>query len=213
MRTTRSQEKKRKQDEGIVEPPKEKRQTLGQYLDGVRAEEAENILQTNPLVDSYETLRNYDKASVISEFNAHLVEGGSHFGDGFYECEDGLKIIFLTMQTGDHPKTFSHICGNSCLKWNLASEYRVPTSDFHFGIPAVYLVFIRGEHVQGTTKKSKEYKCLGLMGFGSMSSSQGFYLSATLLFDYVISRKEMEAHFGDNVMKCKKNKYGCTLCA
>lgn len=32
-----------------------------------------------------------------------------------------------------------------------------------------------------------------------------------LVFDYCLSRKELLL-FGDNVMKCPKNKYGTSLC-
>mmetsp|Transcript_13197 Transcript_13197/g.13673 ORF Transcript_13197/g.13673 Transcript_13197/m.13673 type:complete len:83 (-) Transcript_13197:37-285(-) len=82
-------------------------------------------------------------------------------------------------------------------------------------------MFVRGQYVEGTTTTSNNYKCLGLIGVQSTSGhmrggvigAPHIYLRVTFVFDYFVTRKELETQFGENVMKCKKNKYGCSICA
>lgn len=218
MRATRSSEKKRKQDEGIPEAePKPKIMTLGKHLALIREKEEEELLE-NDAIAKYEQFSDYEKDTVVADLAATEVNSKKFPEHNFFVSACGDKntnILFLTLETGDHPKNFTHFCNNSSLKWHLA-DLHLASSDLRVAIPGVFMVFVRGEHVQGTTKTSNTYKYLGLVGLQSMCSgsvgSKHEYLYATLIFDYNLSRKELEL-FGDNVMRCKKNKYRCSLCA
>jgi len=102
------------------------------------------------------------------------------------------------------------------------SCYNIPNNYHLSQFPEVWLVFVRDEYVEGTSINSSQFKCLGLMGVKSIVSTTSrsqsneyeSQLSECILsFDYIISKKEMINSFGNNVMKCKKNKYGFSLCA
>ncbi len=159
MRSTRSVEKKRKLDEGIVEEPKPKIMTLGIHLALIRQEE-ENKLLENESIAKYEQFENYSKEAVIADLNAAEVNSAL-FGDkDFYQTKDS-RILFLTLKTGANPARFTHLCNNSSMKWSL-EHLKIPSSaSYGFGLPSVVMVFVRGEFVEGTTKKSEEYKYLG----------------------------------------------------
>ena len=167
-------------------------------------------MEDDKLVLKYQMLSNYIKEDVLSDLSAVEPLGGAFAGQ-LYESHNA-KLVFLTLQTGDSPKRFNHICNNSNMNWNL-KNLNIKTSEYYFSLPNVIMVFARGDHVEGTTMDGSVYKYVGLQGLQSVSSSGGLYLNATILFDYIVSRKEMENNFGGNVMKCKKNKYGCSLCA
>lgn len=207
---TRSREKKRKLDEGIPEEePKPKMQTLGQYLWEEREKEA-NALEEKEDVQDLEQFQDYDKAEMIQKFGGQKRE---QFDGIVYDGKDAI-LVFLTLEYGDHPKTFTHLCNNAGLKWNL-QKYSLPSNSSLFGIPSVVLLFVRGKFVEGTTETGNMYKYLGPTGIKSISSGNVNgtykYLEVSFTFNYVLSRKEL-ALFGDNLMKCKKNKYGCSLC-
>lgn len=59
-RSTRSNTKKRQIEEGIVDPPKQKRITLGQHLADLREEESEMLLK-NDDISKYEPFQIYNK--------------------------------------------------------------------------------------------------------------------------------------------------------
>jgi hypothetical protein len=207
---TRSREKKRKLEEGIPEEePKPKMQTLGQYLWEEREKEA-NELQEKEEVQELEPFQDYDKDEIIQKFGGQKRE---EFDGVVYDGKE-VKMVFLTLEYGEHPKTFTHLCNNSCLIWNL-QKYDLPSTARLFGIPSVVLLFVRGKFVEGTTENGNMYKYLGPTGIQSTSSGNVNgtykYLETRFVFNYVLSRKEL-ALFGDNLMKCKKNKYGCSLC-
>lgn len=220
-RTTRSREKRQREEAGLpAEDPKPpKRQTLGQYLAEEREKEAEALLE-HDLVSNYEPFQNYRKGDVLAQFQAEEVD--PVFQGQYYNAtnlEDGPRLLFLTLQTGDHPKNFTHFCNNTSLKWHL-KPLRILSSKVHFRLPSVVMLFVRGEFVEGTSLNSEEYKFVGIVGCQSVSSSHSvegkydspyIYIDGTLVFDYVLSRADL-AHFGNNVMKCKKNRYGCSLC-
>lgn len=223
MRTTRASEKRRRIEAGIPDdPPKEKRMTLGQHLAEERAKEAEEILH-NDKISQFEVFQDYKKDDVITLLEA-TAEQEDLFRGQLYHGEY-TNIVFLDLQTGEHPKSFTHICNGSTVTWNL-KELDVESSRYSFRLPAVYMVFVRGEHVDGTSDENK-YKYLGLIGLQSVSSgpkdgyasvlsgrsaSPYIYLTATFTFEYVLSKKEQQL-FGMNLMRCKKNKYGASLCA
>jgi hypothetical protein len=215
----RRSERRRKIDEGIVDPPKEKRMTIGAYLLKERTEQTEE-LSSSDTISKYETFTNYEKDEVVTDLGLEEVSG---FCQQLYHSEKHhLKVLFIPLRTGPHPKDFSHICNNSSLQWYLR-DMRVTDNNGFLALGNVFLVFIQGDHIEGLTRSAANYyKCLGLIGVQSVSSGRRDYtdpqsryecIRATLVFDYVISRKEMEQQFGGNVMKCKKNKYGCSICA
>jgi hypothetical protein len=220
-RSTRSREKRQREEAGLpAEDPKPKRQTLGQYLADEREKEAEALLE-HDLVSNYEPYQNYRKGEVLAQFQAEEVN--PVFQGQYYNAtnlEDGPRLLFLTLQTGDHPKNFTHFCNNTSLKWHL-KPLRILSREFHFRLPSVVMLFVRGQFVDGTSLDSEEYKYVGIVGCQSVSSSHSvegkfdspyIYIDGRLVFDYVLSRADL-AHFGDNVMKCKKNRYGCSLCS
>jgi len=216
VRVTRAREKKRRVDEGIPdEPPKPKRQTLGQYL----AEEREKItneLQEKDKVNNYEMYSLYNKEDVIKTFNAENIPCLA--GQSYKSADEGPQLVFLTLETGPHPKTFTHLCNNSSLIWNIAS-LKISHSQQLFGVPNVVMLFVRGKHISGTEKeKEGMYKYIGLVGVQSTSSGSSngigtpyIHLEVRFVFDYVLTKAEL-AEFGEHVMKCKKNRYGCSLC-
>jgi hypothetical protein len=218
MRTTRASEKRRRIESGIPDdPPKEKRMTLGQLLAEERAKEAEEILQDDK-ISHYEPYNDYRKSSVISFLEAAAEEEQLFHGQ-LYRSDRDVNIVFLDLETGDNPKTFTHLCNGSTLKWNL-KQFSIESSRYRFKLPAVYMVFVRGAHVEGARIDGDVYKYLGLIGLQSVSSGKKdysqpgphMYLEATFTFEYVMSKKE-QALFGGNLMKCRKNKYGASLCA
>jgi hypothetical protein len=218
-RATRSNEKKRKIDEGILEEPKEKIMTLGKYLALERQAEEEKLLESVEL-NQYDALENYSKEQVLADLKATEVNPSIYFDHDYYEIKDitgrnsekSTKILFLTLKTGEHPKDFTHFCNSSSMKWNL-KHYHI--SSFGPALSNMCMVFVRGEHTAGTSLTSDVFKYLGLVGVQSTSSGsngKGVHelIEVTLVFDYVINRKDMV--FGNDVMKCKKNRYGCSLC-
>jgi hypothetical protein len=222
-RVTRSREKKRKIEEGTEEAPKPKIQTLGQYLQDEREKIAENLLEDETIAH-YEAFSNYSKEEVIKEFDAIA----DQYADQLYQAQKGeSQIVFLNLETGDHPKTFTHICNNISLIWNLQSLC-IPARCPLFRAPDVVMLFVRGDYVEGTEDNPDQYKYLGLIGIQSLSSgpasdavsrstvSKGgvgysIHYQVRFVFDHVFSRKELTL-FGNNVMKCKKNRYGASLC-
>lgn len=218
MRSTRSNEKKRKQDEGIVDEPKAKSMTLGKYLALERQAEEEKLME-NEGVAKFEQFTNYSKDAVVAEMAATEVDGALFRDNNYYTSPTGddVKILFLTLETGDHPKDFTHFCNNTSLRWSL-QHLKIDSMNYFMKTPSVLMLFVRGEHVAGTTATSDEYKYVGLAGVQSIASgtlgtgSKHYYLYARLIFDYALSRNEL-LMFGENVIKCKKNKYGCSLCA
>lgn len=207
--------KKKVEGGGNEEPEKKKCRTIGQYLFQEREEKVKEIDDTNILSD-YEVFQNYNKDDVIT--NLHLDEV-PNFNQQLYKTPT-FSVVFLSLSTGVHPKEFSHICNNKNVQWNL-KDFEIPFSDTSFHLGNVILLFVQGEFIEGAPKTSNIYKCLGLVGVESTSAGSKnnvlgnpyVYLRATFVFDYVISRKELETQFGLNVMKCKKNKYGCSICA
>ena len=199
-----------------MEEPKPKMMTLGKHLALERQAEEEQLLK-NESVSQFEQFENYDKDTVVNVLSAVEVNSTLFHDHDFYMATgpDTPKIIFLTLKTGENPKSFTHFCNNTSMKWNL-EHLHIPHNAYHFGLPGVVMVFARGEFVEGTHLASDKYKYLGIVGVQSVSSGNANgtyeYLSATLIFDYSLSRKELEL-FGKNIIKCKKNKYGCSLCA
>jgi hypothetical protein len=159
-------------------------------------------------IQAYEPYQNYKKETVIESLKAikdeRLLE---QFYNGNDEIGRNVNLVFLTLQTGDHPKEFTHLCNNSSLKWNIKS-LNISSSSQLMSVPNIAMLFVRGKNVEGTSERSEEYKYLGLIGVQSLSS--GPNKEGTYIY-YVVTRKELE-WFGDNLMKCKKNKYGCALC-
>lgn len=135
------------------------------------------------------------------------------FHEQYYTSND-VKAVFITLKTGEYPSKFSHLCNNTSLKWNLA-ELHITTSNFHFSTPCVYMLFVRGEYVSETSLSSNAYRYLGVIGTKSVSSQRVGesyeYDDVTFVFDYSLSRKDLQL-FGNNLMHCKKNKYGSSLC-
>lgn len=218
MRPTRSSARKRKQDEGIVDEPKAKVMTLGKHLALQRQEEEEKLLE-NEGVSKYEQFANYSKEAVVADLAATEVDSALFRDNNYYASPTGddVKILFLTLETGEHPKDFSHFCNNASLRWSL-QHLKIDSLKYFMKTPSVLMLFVRGQHVEDTTSTSDEYKYVGLAGVQSIASgmldngTKHYYLYVRLIFDYALSRNEM-LMFGDNVMKCKKNKYGCSLCA
>lgn len=208
---TRSRERKRKIDEGIVDPPPPpKYQTLGQYLMEEREKETNQLLE-KPLIDGYEQFEVYNKNAVVEAFQATKVEKfrGQLFETG--ETHDQMKIVFITLQTGENPKTFTHLCNHTSLVWNI-KDLNVSSREHTFNVPSVVMLFVRGKYIPGTSLEGNEYKYLGLIGIQSLSSDGSTYNEVKFVFDYVLSRKEIDTHFGENCIRCKKNKYGSALC-
>jgi hypothetical protein len=209
-RVTRSREKKRRLDEGIPEDqPKPKYQTLGQYLMEERLEMT-GKLEEKTKVAEHEAWSNYEKNDIVQAFHATPVSG---FRDQYYLGDDDTKLIFLTLETGAHPKEFTHLCNNASLVWNVKD---LMLKSLDMSIPNVVMLFVRGEFVEGTTKTGSTYKYLGLVGIQSTSSGNcgddGYRcLQVRFVFDYLLTRNELQV-FGGNLMKCKKNKYGHSLC-
>lgn len=232
-RVTRASERKRRMEDGggadlpDNDPPKPKRQTLGQHLQEER-EKMVDKLEADQTVRKYVPYSNYEKSEVVGEFQAREV---TLFQGQLFESPRGLKLIFLTLRTGPNPKTFTHFCNNISLKWNL-KDLKIGSSRYQFKLPDVVMLFVRGEHVEGTDLESTSFKYVGLVGLKSVSSSRddsgggrtissplnsvigGEYIliEASLGFDYVLSKKDL-SHFGANVMRCKKNRFGSSLCA
>ncbi len=219
-RVTRAREKQRREEAGIpADPPKPKRQTLGKYLADEREKEKDALLEKE-IISEFEEYSNYKKEAVLKKFVA--VEVDEQFKAQYYRAtnvEDGPQLLFLTLQTGEHPKDFTHWCNNTSLRWHLA-DLKINSRSVNFRLPSVVMLFVRGEHVQGTSLTSAEFKYVGIVGMQSVSSGSldrsyssdsYIYLDGRLVFDYVLSKKDL-SHFGDNVMRCKKNKYGCSLC-
>jgi hypothetical protein len=219
-RLTRSNERKGKVDEGISleNPAKRKNQMHRQHIaeDRVRMTNS----GTSEKIQAYERFQNYKRRSIIQCFEAIEDE---RFLDQFYQGNDengrNVNLIFLTLQTGSHPKQFTHLCNSSSLKWNIKS-LNIPSSDELIPTLTKVMLFVRGKHVEGTNEKREEYKYLGLTNIQSLSSGPNkdvtymytyVYNVVTLMFDDKLLRKELE-WFGDNLMKCKKNMYGCVLC-
>jgi hypothetical protein len=212
----RSQRRKNLIEGTTIDPPKEKSMTLGQHLFQER-EKKTNELLANELISQYETFENYDKAEVIARLCLEEKEGFN--GELYYTADKQLAVLFIPLSTATPAKRTSHICNSSSLQWNLESMRLASSS--HFGLPNVVLVFATGQHLKGLSLPPPSlYKCLGLVGVQSISSgSRGGvlgqpseYIRATLVFDYSIRKRELEEQFGDNVMRCKKNRYGCSLC-
>lgn len=212
--TRRSQRKKNIMNGEPIDPPKEKSMTLGQHLFQERMKATQLIEENhdNP-INNYEVFVNYDKNEVIKDLNLEEMDGFSH--QFYYTPNYQVAVLFIPLSTGPNPKSFSHICNNSSLQWNLQSMHIARSTHF-FNLPDVVLVFIQGQYIEGMSLTSSPslYKCLGLVGVKSVSSGGDphEYIRVTLVFDYVISRKELLEQFGENVMKCKKNKYGASLC-
>lgn len=213
----RSSQRRKNLAEGrTFDPPKEKSMTLGKYLHQEREKTTQMIEETHDDINKYEVFVNYDKIEVINDLNLVEEDGFAH--QLYHTPDRQVAVLFIPLSVGSHPRTFSHICNNSSMQWNL-EKMHIPTST-HFGLPNVVLVFVHGQHLEGMSLTSPKslYKCLGLVGVQSTSSGalrtgQRYeYIRATLVFDYVINRKELIEQFGDNVMKCKKNKYGTSLC-
>jgi hypothetical protein len=192
--------------------------TLGQHLFQER-EKKTNELLANDLISQYETFENYDKGEVIARLCLDEKEGFN--GELYYTADKQLAVLFIPLSTATPAKRTSHICNSSSLQWNLESMRLASSS--HFGLPNVVLVFATGQHFKGLSLPAPSlYKCLGLVGVQSISSgfrggvlgqpSEYEYIRATLVFDYSIRKRELEEQFGDNVMRCKKNRYGCSLC-
>jgi hypothetical protein len=200
---------KRKADgNALVSPPKEKMITLGAHLAKERAA-AEEVLLKDDTVAQFEPLTHHNKLEVIAAFGAEMMdpEKNHHFRDVLYAAADGVKILFLTLQTEGRPQELTHVCNNSHLSWNLRGSKRLQC-----GVPSSFMIFVRGEFVEGTSLTGDEFLCLGVLGIQSTSMDSDGLLCATFIFDYQITKKEMLV-FGDNCLKCKKNRYGCSLCA
>jgi hypothetical protein len=180
--------------------------TLGQHMHQARERITDELMESDA-ISKYETFVNYEKEEVLRDLSLEERPG---FRGQLYYTPSGPKqaaVLFIPLSVGAHPKSFSHICNSSSLQWNL--EKMKLSSSSMFGLPNVVLVFVHGQHLEGLPKPSTGtlFKCLGLLGVQSMSLNR-----ATLVFDYVIRKKELEEQFGANVMKCKKNRYGCSLC-
>jgi hypothetical protein len=214
----RSQRRKNLVEGTTFDPPKEKSMTLGQHLFREREKKTNEL---SDLVSKFEAFENYNKAEVIAELA--LEEKAGFDEELFYTSDKQLAVLFIPLSTSTPCRRTSHICNSSSLQWNLESK-RLSTST-HFGLPNVVLVFATGQHLKDLSPlkraaSSAQYKCLGLVGVQSVSSgSRGGvigqpseYIRATLVFDYLIPKRELEEQFGDNVMRCKKNRYGCSLC-
>lgn len=215
--TRRRSQRRRNLVEGkTFDSPKEKSMTLGQHLHQERERAAEELMESDAL-SKYETFVNYEREDVIRDLS--LEEAPGFRGQLYFTSIDSKQaaVLFIPLSVGSHPKSFSHICNSSSLQWNL-ERMHIPSSSM-FGLPNVVLVFVRGQHLKDISSTGTMYKCLGLVGVQSISSgSSGIgkpyeYRGVTLVFDYVIRKKELEEQFGENVMKCKKNRYGCSLCA
>jgi hypothetical protein len=212
----RSQRRKNLEEGKTFDPPKEKSMTLGQHLQQERDRAAEELMESDAL-SKYETFVNYEKEDVINDLSLEERPG---FRGQLYFTPSGPKqaaVLFIPLSVGAHPKLFSHICNSSSLQWNLEKMHISSSSTF--GLPNVVLVFVCGQHLEGISSSTGTlFKCLGLLGVQSISSGPSGpgkpyqYRGVTLVFDYVIRKKELEEQFGGNVMKCKKNRYGCSLC-
>lgn len=205
MPTTRA--KRKAEGNELLDPPKEKYQTLGNYLAEQRDEQADVLLEDEK-VAAYEMMANYNKQDIIEDLQ--LTEN-EPFAGQYFTNRDGLRVIFITLETGAHPKTYSHICNGSTAKWNLKN---LNLSSIHASIslPSVCMLFVRGEHVKDAPKSGNIYKYLGLQGILSSSSDANQVTQITFSFDYVLSKKDL-AELGAHVTKCVKNRYGATLCA
>jgi hypothetical protein len=219
-RATRSQEKKRRLDAGLEDVPKKpKQQTLGQVL----AEERENItqkLEGDERIASLKQYEVYDKHDILQRFNANdsnTLPGQLYQATPVDPQSDPLNIVFLTLQTGPFPKNLTHFCNNTSLRWHIKGLNIHTNVTIFSPIPTVVALFVRGEHVQGTAIDGEGFLFVGLVGVQAVSSGSNednrfVYYDVRFVFDYSLSKKEL-AIFGDNVMKCKKNRYGCSLCA
>jgi hypothetical protein len=215
--TRRSQRRQNLAEGRTVDPPQEKSMTLGQHMHQVRERVTKELLESDA-ISKYETFVNYEKEEVLHDLSLEERPG---FHGQLYYTPPGPKqaaVLFIPLSVGAHPKSFSHICNSTSLQWNL--EKMKLSSSSMFGLPNVVLVFVHGQHLEGLPEPSNGtlFKCLGLLGVQSLSSGSAGpgrpheYIRATLVFDYVIRKKELEEQFGANVMKCKKNRYGCSLC-
>lgn len=135
MRTTRSTDKKRKIDEGIVEEVKPKIMTLGKHLALERQAEEEKLLESDE-ISKYVPFENYAKGGVISDLSATEVNANIFQEHNYYTSaiSKDAKILLLTLKTNKFPKKSSHFCNNTSLKWYLANLH-IDSSKFHFSIP------------------------------------------------------------------------------
>lgn len=231
-RSTRASELKRKLDaeEVVEEQPKLKIQTIGQYLADEREKQAEQLTKENDLVNEYQNFEVYNKNDVIEAFHVVNVEAfkGQLFRTEPITEETAGKgekaspqLLFLTLRTDQRPSLCTHWCNNASLRWHIAN-LNISPKNFSFSLPDVVMLFVRGEHVPGTSLTSDTYKYMGLVGVQSVSSGSKdnnysadsyIYLDVRLVYDCVLSRNEILQHLGENNLKCKKNKYGCSLCA
>eukprot|EP01040_Poterioochromonas_malhamensis_P000505 gene505-538_t len=204
--------KKAKVDDGTPKPsPKPRKETIGEHLKRERKRETKEVIG-KPLIQEYEAFQTYEKETVLQSF-----QGSSKvekFQDQLYETSEDhgkVKLVFLTLQTGSNPETFSHLCNNSSLVWNLR-DLNLKTGEFHFSLPSVAMVFVRGEFIPGTSLESTSYLYLGVIGLHSVMSSNCNYLEARFVFDEVLTRYAINEYFGANCLRCKKNKYGVAIC-
>eukprot|EP01117_Protostelium_nocturnum_P010610 TRINITY_DN3815_c0_g1_i2.p2 TRINITY_DN3815_c0_g1~~TRINITY_DN3815_c0_g1_i2.p2 ORF type:complete len:219 (+),score=67.00 TRINITY_DN3815_c0_g1_i2:958-1614(+) len=213
-RTTRSKSKRENADKPAEESDKkQKNMTLGQHLFLTREEDTNAILEDDQ-VSAYEVFSNYGKQKVIEELNA-VEEDSGKFGGQIYVSKrtgkEDLIIRFLNLKKSGIPDHITHMCNAEKIKWNLEDlNLNYVGNNVNTGVG---MLFVRGEDVKDTNEIPETYKYMGLVGTQGLSSDGGKMHSLTLIIDYVISRKELAEQFGGNVLKCKKNRYGATLCS
>jgi hypothetical protein len=225
MRSTRSATKRKADAEGHVQEKNTKQpRTLGEVM-ALEREKASETLETNKKVSKYEMFKNYTKDEVINEFNAtepkpkEISFFASLFGKKInlnsqvYVAEVGgtrLNMYFLTLGTGKKPSTFTHMCNAEKITWNVSDLNLDHTTFSALELTTnAGMVFVRGQHVKGTTYD--EYKYMGLLGTQATTISNNV-VCVKFVIDMKITRKELAEQMGENVLKCKKNRWGATLC-
>lgn len=195
-------------DELPADPTPPKRQTLGQFL----LEERQDVIE-NAQEEDLEPFQVYEKEQVIADRQAEESDPDNDVFKGvLYTTEGGTNLLFLTLPSQGRPSEMTHICNKSTLKWNT----RGVGNEGGNKIPSVALIFVRGAFVQETTLTSDKYLYLGTKGRGSMRIYTVADGPAVVTFhlddDLKIGKKQLEL-LGKNCLKCKKNRYGATLCS
>jgi len=166
-------------------PPKQWPKTsLGKHNQLESNRERKALMNKNAALRELEFIEVYDKAEVVKSLEATELADS----DGTaYHMKDGGDAIFITFT--EDPKN-DHMCS-----WN----------NMIFGVNKnvegmVVATFARGKHIKGTTLAGEKYIYLGLVS------------THRKRMDWSLNRKAINEIFGKQILKCKINRYGMSMC-
>jgi hypothetical protein len=125
----------------------------------------------DPEVEAHEVFEAYSKGIVIEDLPwSRRAERKPAFPRRFMCCK-GRQTLVLGLGDGWQTSR-NHTCLQQQQRLELAWNWNLRGSqNFNIGIPSTFLVFVRGEFVEGTSAKGDQFLCLGLVGLHSLVSS------------------------------------------